>query len=377
MSTKTKQNVADVAKMMDAQKGKHVGSIVMWTLLSPSVSTADLKALYAKHGLDWDAWGPEALDGEVTFHKAIAEAKRTVTGWRFVTLLDGKEKKVIGVVQESVDKAKEDVKYRTDWTTDAVKITYDKVNAAVKTTNPAHPVAKVVASTYKKLEDLYTTPDFTRFLVRNIKENGGAIQLRATGGTYFMPSSNYDLVLKHKAVVEECGVEFTVLNVKEDEISRQDLGRSAMRSMGEELKELELELQGWKDTPPRADTIGRRLEAYKALKGKAEMYASMLQIKADDLLTGLSACTKKAREVLGVVETAKAEKATKAPKEKATAQVQKVAQAQKVVVKTAQPSVKKPIKQAMAEAKAKVAVADKKEKVQAKKATSKVKVSRK
>lgn len=338
--------------MADKQGGKHVGSIVMWSLNDPHVPEEDLKKLFVQQGLDWDTYGPRGLDAEITFHKALNEAKSATSGWRFVTLFDGQEKKVIGVVQESVDKAAEDVKYRTDWTTDAVKLILDKTNAKASTTNNKHEVAKVFIAACQKLQAVYTKPDFTRFLVRNLRETGastgGALQLRPTGGTYFIPAQDYQFVLQHKAIIEGCGSEFGCFNIKEDDVSVRDLGRSAMTNMTDELHKLEAELVTWAEELPRTTTLQRRFDAYKALKAKAEMYASMLSIKADDILTGLSACTKKAKELLGLAESKTEEKAAEVKPIKVEEEV-KQAKVQRVVVK-AQAQVKTPIKKVMKDA---------------------------
>lgn len=314
MSSKTKQNVKAIEKVMDKQQENHIGSIAMWNLISPAIEAQKLQDLFSENKLDWDKWGPEQLDGSVTFHKAINETKRVAEGWRFVTILDGMEKKVIGIVKEEIEKTKEDVRYKTDWSGDAVKITYDKTSQSIKTTNSAHAIGSQVVKTFKSLADIYTTSDFTRFLVRNIKEKAGALQLRPTGGVYFLPASHYDLLLKLKAIIETCGSEFTILNIHEDSISKQGLGRSALNSLGEELKDLEVELEKWKEITPRADTISRRLESYKDLKNKATMYSSILKIKSSAILSKLKECKQKALGLLGVVESEREAKKQKSAK---------------------------------------------------------------
>jgi hypothetical protein len=298
------QNRKQIAAKMAAQTGTHIGSIAMWTLSGCQITAGALHTLYEQVGLAWDEWGPPDIDGDAAFTKALREAKRDAEGYRFVTLFNGADKKVVGIVREDVNKAAEDVDYKKDWSSEACKVTHDRINLSVRLSNPAHPVGQRIKALYTECTETYMVTDFIRLLSRNVTQRMDGVSLRSRGGAYFVPATRYADLLKHQALLEAVSAEAEMFvgNLKDDAQTVRSVGRDARRDLLAEIAAFEAELAEWREKLPRRDTLGRRLAEYKSLSMKAETYAQMLSIKADDILDSLRAASTEAGRLLGIAE---------------------------------------------------------------------------
>jgi len=350
MATKAQSEINRIAKAMASTDAPHIGSICMWTLTGCRINRDDLIKLYKKHGLD-EAWLPPEIEGSVAFTKALRWAQRgDRQGYMIRPIDDTKEAIIVGIVKEDVDKPKEDLAYGVE-----AKVKYNKEHESVQVTDSKHPLAGRIKALFTEMQEAYIGRDFTRMLTRNIAKRMGSICLRHTGGVYFVPVHHTETLLKHRAVMSEIGAEFSVLPVYGNDLSKEDLGKQARRALEEEIKEVEAEIQKFKETAPRGDTLKRRLEEFKELKKRAQMYAQLLQIKVVDINQGLGDCEKQIKAILGVVEKEKGEKKGRrrktekkdteaVPKVKNVVKSRKKAPAKKATKKT--PAKKAPAKKA-------------------------------
>lgn len=349
MATKAQVEISRLAESMARTDAPHIGSIVMWTLTGCRISREELVKLYDRHGLDHD-WLPPEIEGGVAFHKAIREVKQS--GWQKGYMIrpidDNKDAIVLGIVKEDVNRPNEDLAYGLE-----AKVKYDKKNEAVRVTDSNHPLAAAIKAQFKDMVDTYVSIDFIRLLSKNIGHRMDSVCLRKTGGTYFVPAHKTEVLLKHRAIMTELGAEFSVLPLYGNDLALEDVGKQARRSLEEEIKEIEVEIMRFKEAAPRSDTLRRRIEEFKTLKAKAEMYSSLLSIKVKDINQGIEDCTSQVKKILGVVEKEKEEKKAatrkgkKEKEEKAPVETTKV----KNVVKVKKAPRKKPSKKVPAKKK--------------------------
>lgn len=379
MATAAKQNVG-VNKVAQALKGEGapIGAMVFWSLGDNiEVKQDDLEAMFQTEKLDTNKWLPPKIRAATAFSKALILTRREAKGYMVRPILESQDAHVVGIVKETADKATVDLDYAVE-----CKVKFDKTNESVSLST-AHPVGEMIRTHYKKLVDYYITRDVMRMLVCNIGGRWGgcgmdSLMLRPSGGLYFVPQRYLPELVKHQNIVNQLGEsEMTVLEIYDNASTRKNLAAPAKRSLEEELHEIEAEIEEFATKSVREDTLKRRLASFKETKAKAEMYASMLSIKVDDINAGLAACTKRIMSLLNNVQTEKAEKqaakdekpATKPQAKKAKVQgaVKKQVKVEAEVKVVRKPEAKKPIKQAMKEAKAANEQRDKAEKQAAKK----------
>jgi hypothetical protein len=300
------------------KSGEQIGAIVYWACEGVSIESDKLKKVFQKHKLDEARWFPPPIESSVVFSKALREVKRdghlsTEDGRVLIRPINKSDTEiVIGVVDETRDKAKQDLTYDVPCKVVFTKET-DQRPASVAIKGKQHPAAVAIKQTFNDLKDKYITRDITRMLVRNIYRRMGSICLRSTGGVYFAPAAYTDEVQKHQDVVESLGgSEFYFIPIYGDAVTKNNLGRQVKRSLEEELKELQVKLQEFKtEKAPRPDTAARRVEDFKALKDKVSMYSSMLSLKVGDLNQGIKDAAQGMKALLGDLEKARDEKKTK------------------------------------------------------------------
>ena len=86
--------------------------------------------------------------------------------------------------------------------------------------------------------------------------------------------------------------------------------RDTRRSLEDDLNTIMEEVEIFKGKLPREDTLIRRVQEYQQIKAKVQMYADLLQIKADDLTGKLDEAGDVVKQMLGQVSSIKEQKAT-------------------------------------------------------------------
>ncbi len=260
-----------------------LGALTWWSLEGAVIGVTELKALYKKHGLG-EEWLPGEITGSTAFSKTVREVKRMAQGYMIRPIRDDEEQTVVGVVSEEVAADKDKLTYDQE-----VTIHYHKGDQTITASDDMHPVVHVCRDVYQKMVDTYVVHDFIRLLTRNVRQKMNGIVVRPTGGVYFVPQGPMmEILLQHAAAFNELGdVEFTVVPMHGDPITKAAIANKTRKALEQELQEIQEELGKFKECEPRRDTLERRVNQFKELKQKAMLFADMLAIKVDDLHTSL------------------------------------------------------------------------------------------
>jgi hypothetical protein len=280
---KTRQRVKQALS-----RGKdHLGTIVMWSIEGVEVERAELESLYGQYGLGADYLPPE-IKPVAAFRKAIKKASSGSPDHLFRSISKSGNEIIIGIVREDVDRHHKDLGYDVE-----CKVTLhakDPDNAYVDVTPRTHNQGRVVAAEFRTLRNSYTSRDIYSMLRINVTEKMFGIPLRDTGGVYFVsPEFSSDLK-KHKDVIRELGTsELILLQVNNDPGSREDMSKQAKKSLEAELQDIAEELETFK--AEKKDVSGSmvelRLDRFKEIQEKADMYAGILDLKSTEIKQSL------------------------------------------------------------------------------------------
>lgn len=296
-----------INKATSSASGEVIGIISYWSLDEVWIKVTELQALFAKHGLDEDAWFPPRIQGSTAFRKSLRQVKKD-KGYILRPILETDEKIIYGVVREDVDEANADLEYECE-----AKVAYSKKTESVHTKGKgaALAIADQVKDVFDEMTETFVNWDVQRMLRRNIGREMSSITLRRGGGFYFSLPQHLPDIEKHQAVVEDIGSsDMGIVVVKQDDKhNKRTVGRDTRRSLEDDLNEVKVELEKFKTKTPRESTLEDRLNEFKSLKAKCDMYASMLDIQVSDLKQGVDDCAQQVRALIGQVQVEKAAKA--------------------------------------------------------------------
>ena len=134
----------------------------------------------------------------------------------------------------------------------------------------------------------------------NVLGGCAAVTLRDHGGVYWIPAPHAATLRKLQAAVEQIGSSRVyLLPVHASADATKTLGEAAVAALTEELTALRTEVEGFLKAPPeRASTLVRRLDAFDELRGRAELYRSVLSVTVADLDQTLTALTASVDQLL-------------------------------------------------------------------------------
>ena len=268
-----------------AKGGQHLGDLVWWSLADARVARSTLEALWAAQGLD-ETLLPEQPDREKALRQACREAGVGLKkdGHEIRAAYEGDDRIVFEMVSFAWDDQAGETIFQQEST-----LTLDKRNSVAPPLLGGQdtPITQLVQSKYLELLTTHPTGDVGKLLVRTL----GSIKafgLRPTGGVYFAPAQSAQTTRSLRSVVGQLGQScMEIVPVHESAEATASLGNAAQKSLEKDLAELVVELQKFVQTPPRADTLERRLETFKDLRARADFYKSILSLQVDGLEKGL------------------------------------------------------------------------------------------
>jgi hypothetical protein len=257
------------------KKAPQLGSLVWWTVTDTVITHDDLKALFAKHDIPEDAL--IATRARSAFKKALKEAEKDKLVRR---IKDDADVIVYGVVEENADEVALDL----DYTTTGVVIYNKETKTLTFKVTPEREADIRLA--FEKYMTGYTSREVREIVKKYISEFCDGFLARGNGGVYFVPENKTsDLLKVEKAVAEiNGGSHVFIMGVPDMDRERANALRlwteEANREVEEMTKDIE-KLVTAKST--RKGTLEARIESFKALKKKADAYASALGFEADAL----------------------------------------------------------------------------------------------
>jgi hypothetical protein len=265
--------------------GAHLGDLTFWTLAEARISRPTLEQVWISAGLD-----PAHLPERPTPEKAIKLAARTAaTGQvdRLVRLgLETENEIVFTVVRE----------HRHDdgslSFTQEARIILDRNAEAAATDAPGHDLAEAILARYTELKNTHPSDDVRRAMM-NVLGTCAAVTLREHGGVYWVPAPHAATLRKLQTAVEMIGSSRVhLLPVYASADANKTLGEAAVAALTGELTALKAEVEAFQSSPPeRQSTLVRRLDAFEELRGKAELYRSVLSVTVADLDATLTSLT--------------------------------------------------------------------------------------
>ena len=282
--------------------GKYLGSLLWWSLNGNRVEHAQLEALAAQHNLP-ERFVPHAIKPTQAFRRAWRHtASRLVDGQMLRPITETSDEVVVGLVREVADAGTKDLEYDV-----LARITFDK-HAARITSDRESIVVESVRCMYAH-HLAHTTTDIRAMLTGFLGEAG--VALRESGGVYFVPSTHRQMLDALCAVVEAAGNNRTYrMPIVDTPAGRNTLRTIAERTLDEELRQLQDQLERFDDEKVRASTLERKLETFGDLRSRVDLFARVLAFKADDLRNKIGVTQAALRARLGVDEPERPTSAT-------------------------------------------------------------------
>lgn len=257
--------------------GRHLGSICFWQLSDARVNRATLERLWRDAGLDL-----ALLPEEPTCERAIKQAAREAqVGQRDRLIRLGRESEaeiVFAVVRERRDNAG-NVTYVQE-----ARVHLDRMTETVTTDAHGHEIVQAMFAAYNVLRTTHVADDVRRAIVRTLT-SWSAVTLRDGGGVYFITAPYAQSLRSLQSAIERLGSSHMhLLPVNQSEDADRSLGALAVASLESELASLQAEIAAFLTTPPeRASTLQRRLDAFDALRSRARLYRSVLNVQVVEI----------------------------------------------------------------------------------------------
>ncbi|MBI5543807.1 MAG: hypothetical protein HY901_07975 [Deltaproteobacteria bacterium] len=275
-----------------AKGGAHLGDITYWTLSDARISRPTLETVWASAGLD-----PAHLPEPPTAERAIKLAARMAgTGQadRLVRLGLESESQVIFTVIREQRLGDGSLTYAQE-----ARVVLDRNTELASTDSPGHDLAEGILARFAELKDTHPSDDVRR-AVMNVLGSCASITLRDHGGVYWIPAPHAATLRKLQAAIEKIGTSRVyLLPVHASADATKTLGEAAVAALTEELNALKTEVEGFVAAPPeRQSTLVRRLDQYDELRGRAELYRSVLSVTVADLESTLTSLTASVEQLL-------------------------------------------------------------------------------
>lgn len=204
--------------------------------------------------------------------------------------------------------------------TEQLLVTTDESGAPDLLTHREHRIEADLAPLWSHYRDLHTTGDILK-LFKGIIDRADSIALRSGGGFWFLPDSERETVLALRRLFDNIlaatdGSAF-LLTLPQIDMggARAQLAHAAHEAITGEIANMDRYLtEEFTKQPPgtvRDRSIASELTKYQDVRRKAELYARLLDLRKDELLSGIDKLTAKATAIVTkAVAKASAESAT-------------------------------------------------------------------
>ncbi len=279
---------------LEAAGGTRMGAVLWWALANNRISHERLADLVDQHGLDRELL-PKEIKPAGAFRRAWRHAARELPpGQLLRPIVETPDEIVLGLVREDSDGKRRELDYelitRVSFRKDTAEIKEDVENAVTQRIRALH-----------RHHQEHTTTDIRGMITSFLSEKG--VPLRSNGGVYFVPERfgrSLDALCR---VVESAGHnQLFRLPIVETPETTQTLGVVAERSLEEEVRQLQAELDRFDADRTRPATLERRVEDFETLRGRVRLFSSLLSFEATGLTSRIDAAQRTLRDQLGLQE---------------------------------------------------------------------------
>lgn len=270
--------------------GAHLGDVVFLRLWQATCARSRLETIATSAGFPVDLL-PPGMGAEQAFQHALRSAR--VDGYMLRPISKDDRAIVWGAVREDADAVNNDLDYNLE-----SRIALLRANEAIVYEVPDHPACHEVAGRFATLNGSVTTEQI-RAMVKRVCKGRSGIPI---GSDFFVPGTHAELLRAMKQVVEALGAsQLWLLPIHDTAESRETIDRASRASLEDDLKALAQEIQEF-DANTRGATMERRFERFAEIKQRASLYAGMLQVAHNDLLSNLDGMETRVRELIGVAD---------------------------------------------------------------------------
>jgi hypothetical protein len=260
-----------------AKGGHHLGDVIFWQLADARIDRTTLETLWKSAGLDLGLL-PEEPTAERALKQAVREAQVGQRD-RLIRLgLDTETEIVFAIVRERRDE-QGNVSYHQE-----ARVHLDRSTEAITADDHGHEIVKAVFASYSVLRTTHTSDDVRKAVVSALA-SWAAVTLRDGGGVYWVPTAYAAELRRLQGTIEKIGASRVhVLPVHQSADADRALGEIATASLEADLAALKTEIESFVSVPPeRASTLQRRLEAFDALRSRARLYRSVLNVQVVEI----------------------------------------------------------------------------------------------
>ncbi len=301
-----------------------IGLTLFWRLAGLRVNHQDLIALLDAAG--FKEFAPDPPTPRKALHRALKawiaskqEAAKAIGNddddhtQRTLVRVINKAKTdhlVFALVAEEVDLAKLGLSYAT-----SIRILLEKRTGAMVCTTTAEGsidaftesqrVASELQPFWDEFKNLHIASDLSE-MMRRIVESLQAISLRRSGGLYFIPATEKEKVDRLRLLTasfphSDAGEPFICgLGVPDTRETKKQMAQALHAGIMDEVRSAAADLQRFVDSTGevRQGTIEQRMLLYRQLKGKAGIYADLLEMNQDAIKAAVAQLESTARALL-------------------------------------------------------------------------------
>lgn len=284
-----------------------LGLLVWWSAIKVRVAPDDLEKLCEKHGLD-KRFLPKPLTPQRAFQRAAEAASSRLGGVEVRKVYEDESEIVYGIMEVTVDEKGKEVEG-----TQVANVTWNHKAGKIEGSPDSNTTVKEVVASLPGFAAEYKTSDI-RNMVARVIESAGAISMSAGGqfGTSgrFVPVDGQPLMDKlFNVVMSIPGACLDIITVPDDDTSRSTIRRAAKAQFDSDVEQATKDLvrlqedvadaKGGKGGP-KQETIKARIEEYKLVRARIDLFADSLRFKADDLNKRLGEVEKGLQLLLGI-----------------------------------------------------------------------------
>lgn len=288
----------DTLKSVLSVAGEHLGDMLWWTLSDARIDRKTLESIWQSASLE-SKYLPEPPTSEKALKTAAREGA-VGQAERLIRLTKEDEHEVVFAVVHETKHPDGSASY-----TQEARVILDRVSEQLTTDQPGHDLAGAIQAAFVRLRHTHTPDDVRRAMLKTL-DSCAAVTLREHGGIYWVPAPYAETVRKLQLAIERIGTSRVyVLPVHKSDDASRTLGDVAKSAVEEELEALKQEIQGFMKSPPeRISTLVRRLDAFEAVRAKAQLYKQILAVQVVDLDQTLSELTSSVEKLLNQKQAA-------------------------------------------------------------------------
>jgi Family of unknown function (DUF6744) len=222
----------------------------------------------------------------------------------------GSEHLVFALVAENVDFASLGLSYGTSFRILLHKktgemIVTNEASGVINALNESRQLAVELAPYWDEYKDKFISRDLSQ-MMREIVDRLNATGLRQSGGVYFVPVSERELLSRMREMIEqlprvpETEPFVCALGIPDAEEAKRGLAQAVHAGIMDEIRLMKVDLErlGEAEGKVREKTITQRMLVYKRLKAKAEIYEDLLDMQQDQVRAAIANLETEARNLL-------------------------------------------------------------------------------